>query len=312
MEFETPAQLFQRLKLNREEFLRRMLTSLILRGPYPKWNTRSTASDEGRALLRDLHRLSFGDVPWPGDDLVFVDEFSLPARTSDERGCFPDYALLWDERVWIIELKTEAGSHRADQIPSYFAFARHHHPDCSIDLTYLTGPGSKSGSATQDWERFAHVEWADVRPLIERHWPQSDLPGQRDVVDGVLRTIDGLTDTADAWRSDMNSLSEVTPARPPSRSEQRDAILRAADEVANDGVQRGVELEVGSLDDLHDLRMEVRDHLASLPGSDGRWRVRPWVWNSETTDGAPITHGGRRHGHELRLSRYSGTRSQSR
>ena len=305
MRFETPAQLFARLKLGREEFLQRLLTSLILRGPYPKWNTRSSASEEGIAFLRDLYRLSFGNAPWPGDEFVFVDEFSLPARTSDEKGGYPDYALLWDDRVWIVELKTEAGSHRADQIPMYFAFARHHHPRCAIDLTYLTGPGSKSGESSEDWEQFAHVEWADVRSLIEEHWPAPDLPGQSEVVDGVLRTIDGLGDSTEAWRYDMASLSDVVPAAPPSRTDQRAAVLDMVEDVAADGEHRAVELEVESLDELHELRLEVQDRLAALPEGDERRSVRPWVWNAETTDGSPMTETGRRHGHELRLSRYA-------
>lgn len=304
MEFETPAQLFARLKLGREEFLQRLLTSLILRGPYPKWNTRSTASEEGTSFLRGLYQLSFGDAAWPGDDFHFVDEFSLPARTSDEKGGYPDYGLLWDDRIWIIELKTEAGSHRADQIPMYFTFGRHHHPRCAIDFTYLTGPGSKSGQSTAQWEQFAHVEWAHVRPLIEAHWPSPDLSGQDEVVAGVLRTIDGLGDPTDAWRSDMASLSGVVPAAPPSRSDQRASVLDTAEDVAADGKHRAIELEVESLDELHELRVEVQEQLASLPDGDHRRRVRPWVWNAETTDGSPMTETGRRHGHELRLSRY--------
>jgi hypothetical protein len=40
MTFETPAQLLARLRLGREEFCQRLLTSLILHGPYPRWNTK--------------------------------------------------------------------------------------------------------------------------------------------------------------------------------------------------------------------------------------------------------------------------------
>src|SRR4051794_5555155 len=72
--------------------------------------------------------------------LTFVDEFELPARTDDERGAAPDYGVLWDDCVWLVELKTERGSHRADQIPTYFELAAHHYPGHRIELTYLTGP----------------------------------------------------------------------------------------------------------------------------------------------------------------------------
>lgn len=78
MALETPAQLFGRLKLGREEFCQRLLTSLLLGAPYPKWNTRSRRCPEGTAFLRQLHEQSFGSG-WPGDDFWFVDEFELPA-----------------------------------------------------------------------------------------------------------------------------------------------------------------------------------------------------------------------------------------
>ena len=192
MRFETPAELFARLNLGREEFCQRLLTTLILEAPYPKWNTRSTACPQGVAFLRDLHSRSFGSG-WPGDEFVFVDEFELPARTEAEKGGYPDYSVLWDDKVWLIELKTESGSHRADQIPYYFELARHHHPHCDIDFTYLTGPGSRSGQAIESWERFSHVEWADLIDLIDRHWPNPILPGQAEVVAGLEATIRGLT-----------------------------------------------------------------------------------------------------------------------
>lgn len=304
MEFDTPARLFDRLKLGREESLQRLLTSLILRGPYPKWNTRSTASPQGTAFLRDVFGLCF-DGPWPGDDFLFVDEFELPRRTEAEKGGYPDYALVWPNRIWIIELKTEAGSHRADQIPMCFAFARHHHPSCRIDLTYLTGPGSKSGEAVEEWQRFHHLEWSDVRPLVERHWPDPDLPGQQEVVDGVLTTIDGLGRGTAEWRADMAALSDVTPEVPEPLARQDDVVLDLADLVAADGKQRAAEIEVPSLDELHELRVHVRDALAAQPEGHPRRHVLPWIWNAASTDGAPLTEMGERTGYELRLSRYA-------
>lgn len=199
MQFETPAELLARLKLSREELCQRLLTTLILCAPYPRWNTRSRACAEGTAFLRDLHELSFRSG-WAGNEFEFVDEFDLPARRPEESGGAPDYAVLWDDRVWMIELKTERSSHRPAQIPDYFELARHHHPQCAIDLTYLTGPGSKSGQATQEWERFAHVEWADVLGLVDRHWPDPVLTGQAEVVAGLGTTIRGLDHPAKRWR----------------------------------------------------------------------------------------------------------------
>lgn len=81
-------------------------------------------------------------MPWPGDVLVFADEFDLPARFDGERGRGPDWAVLWPDLVWIVELKSERGSHQHDQIPAYFALCRHHYAACQVWLTYLTPPAT--------------------------------------------------------------------------------------------------------------------------------------------------------------------------
>jgi hypothetical protein len=82
------------LSLGREEFCQRLLTTLILHAPYPRWNTRSIPSARGISFLRCVYEQTFGP-PGPGDDLVFVDEFELRPRTDAERGGAPDYAVLW-------------------------------------------------------------------------------------------------------------------------------------------------------------------------------------------------------------------------
>src|SRR4051812_4594663 len=132
--YESPASLAARLKIGREEFAQRLLTSLILDGPYPRWNTRSAPSELGMQFLTKFDERSFGSAHAP-IDCEFVDELELLGRNDAEVGGAPDYAVLWADRVWIIELKTEAGSHRRDQIPSYFDLAAHHFPDALIDIT---------------------------------------------------------------------------------------------------------------------------------------------------------------------------------
>ena len=112
---------------------------LIVGGPYPKWNTRSRPSPAGERFLAALQELSFGTAEW-ADGPAFVDEFELAKRHDGEAGGAPDWAVLWPERVWLVELKTERSSHRPGQIPGYFELARHHHPACAVDITYLTPP----------------------------------------------------------------------------------------------------------------------------------------------------------------------------
>jgi hypothetical protein len=109
-------------KLWREESLQLVLTCLIVGGTYPRWGTRNKPTGRGAEFLRRLHVPAFGEDPGSPCD-VFVDEFELPRRDEGERSGWPDWAVLWPDRVWMVELKTESGSHRPDQLPPYFDLA---------------------------------------------------------------------------------------------------------------------------------------------------------------------------------------------
>src|SRR5690242_8758412 len=121
---ETPDELLARLFLGREEYCQRLLTMLIVDDDYPRWNTRSRPSDRGMEFLSRLDVLSFGTT---GDlrDADFVDELDLGKRPGDLKGSAPDWAVFTSDRLWLIELKTERGSHRDGQVPTYLATARH-------------------------------------------------------------------------------------------------------------------------------------------------------------------------------------------
>ncbi len=164
VQFENPLDLLRRLKLGREEYCQRLLTMLVLEGPYPRWNSRSTPSAAGVQFLLALYERCFG-AEWPGDAAVFVDEFELPPRHDAERGGAPDYAVLWDDRLWLIELKTEKASHRAGQIASYFELAHHHYPDAMVDVLDVTPPME----APYD----PPAPWAGTRMRRGRSWTSS-------------------------------------------------------------------------------------------------------------------------------------------
>lgn len=134
MRVEPPSELLRRLKIGREECFQRVLTSLILDAPYPRWNSRSTPCSEGFQFLEQLFIRSF-DESWPGHSVVFVDERELEPRVDSEKGGAPDWSVLWPDHIWLIELKTERGSHRANQVPYYFELAHHHFPDREVLLT---------------------------------------------------------------------------------------------------------------------------------------------------------------------------------
>jgi hypothetical protein len=301
MEFETPQQLAGRLNLGREELCQRLLTSLILHAPYPRWNTRSPVSEPGLAFLERLWDLS-GFGAWPGDEVRFVDEFELAPRHDGEKGGAPDQAVLWSDRVWMIELKTEVRSHLATQVPGYLELARYHFPDAAIGLTYLTPPMVYDYQPSEPWARYAHVSWPQVAPALREVWAAPESLGQRAVVDGLLRAIERMEEEPPtAFLAALGS--GLAPAPPPVV----DAIavaLELATATAEDGGQRALDHEVGDLEDLLELRLEVRDRLAASPDGSPLPRVQPWIWNAATTDGAALTDAGRRTGAELRLSRY--------
>ena len=69
----------------------------------------------------------------------------------------PDWTLIFEDRIWMIELKTERGSHRANQLPHYLDLASHHYPGRSIDVTYLTGPLTKPAPALRERQRYVHL-----------------------------------------------------------------------------------------------------------------------------------------------------------
>ncbi len=68
---------------------------------------------------------------------------------------WPDWAVLWPDRVWVIELKSEPGSHRPDQLPYYLRLAAAAHPSCRVDLTYITGPLAKPAPALGEGQRYS-------------------------------------------------------------------------------------------------------------------------------------------------------------
>ncbi len=304
MEFENPRDLLRRLKLGREEYCQRLLTMLILEGPYPRWNSRSRPSKTGKGFLRALYERSFGGV-WPGDDAIFVDEFELPPRHDAERGGAPDYAVLWDDRLWLIELKTEKTSHRADQISTYFNLARHHYPRAVIDVLYVTPPMHAPYDPPGPWGRYAHTTWTELAQIIRLTWPSCALPGQRAVLDGLLAALAGLDVRPAEWRATL--LESPEPVAGADIEEVRSPLSAALDVAAltaRDGAQRALELGAGDLEELLSLRLALRDALASSPVGSPLRHVRPWIWRPEST-GQALTAAGHEHGMEIRLSRYT-------
>lgn len=281
---EDPDGLRRRLKLGREEYCQRLLTMLILESNYPRWNTVSRPGPRGLEFLRALDRLSFGSHSVE-DDAGFVDELDLPARHADEPGCAPDWAVVSDDRLWIVELKTEVASHRAGQLPAYFELGSHHYPGRRLDLTYLTPPLDLHGYVEPEGTRFAHVTWSELLPLVKDTWEQTTGVIAR-CVDALEVSLAGIGTPWTGWR--QQRLDDPITAG-----------CDLAELTGRDGRQRAVDHEFASLEELQQARLALRDQLRLDDSA-----VQPWVWRAESSGGRPLTQMGERVGYELRLSRY--------
>lgn len=313
--YEDPAHLLSRLALGREEFCQRLLTTLIVGGTYPRWNSRSEPTQEGRAFLRGLDALSFG-VPGEAAADIFVDELELAPLVEGRRGGAPDWAVLWPDRTWIIELKTEPGSHRPEQLPYYFELGAHHYPQTRVDITYLTRPLSKPAPLTVPGQRYAHVTWNQVVPLAEAAWG-SAAPVERRYVEALVEVTGALDRPWSQQRMLMASVTAAPTAPPeftsgdpvaaPTPLEGRPAISHLAaliSATASDGRQRALDVGGGSLDDLLTLKEAAGAQIAATAVGAPERHVRPWIWR-HASSGRPMTPGGAEVGYELRLSRYS-------
>lgn len=94
--------------------------------------------------------------------------------------------------------------------------------------------------------------------------------------------------------------------RPAPAEITRDPLAEAiqlVEATATDHAQRALDYQAQGAQELHDLRLQVRNAIrAEAPGSPRR-HVQPWVWSPAST-GTPMTAAGREHGLELRFSYY--------
>lgn len=303
--------------------MQRLLTSLIIGGPYPRWNSRSTPSPRGVTFLRAMYVRCFGEA-WPGDDFVFVDEYELRGRNEAEKGGAPDWAVLWQGQVWLIELKSERGSHRADQIPLYFTLARHHHPTCEIDITYLTPSMHAPHTTANSWERYAHLTWDEVIQMVRGAWSPPASNSEAAVVEGIVRAIERLELKPSEWRSlelgvvvpsiDVAFVDDTASAgklvevggedRRAAEGDVIEQALMLARATAEDGKQRALDVRFDSLESLLDARVQLRERMAADPEDAPIRFVMPWLWRAEST-GSALTESGRQTGYELRFSKYT-------
>jgi len=251
------------------------------------------ADSAGRRVSEALHVGVLGADPGSPCD-VFVDEFELPRRHEAERSGWPDWAVLWPDRVWMVELKTEARSHRPDQLPHYLELGAHHYPHAAIDLTYLTGPLDKPAPEMRADQRYHHIVWNDVRPLIEEVWAD-DEPAAGAYVEAARELIASLGTPWTAWRAGwMTEVARAVEANEPAVT--RDELWELIAATANDGKQRTCDARIESGESLEDLRDRARDLIIAAPEGSVTKHVVPWIWSSQTSGGQPADLRGRASG----------------
>ena len=324
--WESPTALWRRLRLGREEYLQRLVTTLILDGDTPPWTTQRSPGEAGRAFLRLLDEVAHGPQGHDRAEVparTFVDEYLLPKLDEDAANGWPDWAVLWPDRVWIIELKTETGSHRADQLPYYLRLAAAAHTGCTIDLTYITGPLTKPAPALLEGQRYSHLTWDQVVPLVEEAWGHDARPevatyvemvntlvgnlsrlnplGQRQIVLGALA---GEPSAVPVEEPAITARIEKPAVREPdlAMSPEPPDLLELARGTASDGRQRAVGAQ--DPEELEALHGEALAAIGSVAADDRTRFVLPWLWDAGRTGGRPLTVEGDEFGFELRFSRY--------
>ena len=105
---------------------------------------------------------------------------------------WPDWAVLWPDRAWVIELKS-GGSHRDEQLPYYLLLAAAAHSSRRVDLTYITGPLTKPAPLLGVGQRYSHLQWTQVLPLVEHVWGTHGHPEVLAYVKAVRTVIANLT-----------------------------------------------------------------------------------------------------------------------
>jgi hypothetical protein len=323
--WESPKALWRRLKLGREEYLQRLVTTLILDGDVPPWNTPRSPGEAGRRFLGLLDEVAHGRQDQARFAVApdwFVDEYLLPKLDESAANGWPDWAVLWSDRAWVIELKTEASSHRADQLPYYLRLAAAAHPDCRLDLTYVTGPLTKPAPALLDGQRYSHLTWDEVLPLIDEVWGQDARPEVAPYVDMVTTLVSNLRLLKASKQREivLGAIDEPTPPAAKDRAiavtieeptvltpdvvtaADSSSLLRLARATATDGRQRAISAQ--DPEKLEALRDQALADIGSLEPDDATRLVLPWLWDAKRSGGRALTDEGDEFGYELRFSRY--------
>jgi hypothetical protein len=211
-------------------------------------------------------------------------------------GC-PDFACGTEDRILIIELKTERGSYRARQASDYLRLARRLHPAAPIDFILLAGHRPRASPICDGQQRYAEMTWAQLPELLQVAVPDSPLAPQ--LAAFIASSLNPAPDL-----HEMTSPSD----QPPPSALLDDLIATAADQAlhiapalqanpTDNSAERGIDVRFASNRDARAAEARIRGALTAA----GYTSVTTWLWQ-RSSGGTPTTPAGRETGIELRLA----------
>lgn len=291
---EPPADL-----TSREVSVQEVLASLIA-GRACAWFEPYAPTERGRAFLRTLWASAFGDT---GETSWFVSEYPLPvppewrAEIPFTYRC-PDFACGAEDRLLVVELKTERSSYQPQQMADYLRLVRHKLPDCATDVALLAPHRPRATPPHDERQRYAELTWADI-PTILADAFGDDPRAQR------LSTFLAADLAAPAV-----AMRDVPPAGPAAQElSHGDRVsaavghaLRLAPSVATaragDRTERGIDVAFESSAEARAAKPAISEALTAAGHAD---EISVWLWQPSSA-GYPTTPSGHTTGRELRLA----------
>lgn len=236
-------------------------------------------------------------------------ELPVPQERQSEIGYTyraPDFAFGSDERILLLELKTEWRSYKRAQISDFLRLARRLHPDVHIDLILLEERLRGARFELDARQRYAEVAWSEVVQLIRRELPGDDdaarlcdfldasLPGDPGWADREVMTG---TQTPETTGDMATELSGSLADRITTSVDQALHIAPAIEaDPTNRKLARGVDVPFASETEARAAEAAIREALSHARHTG----VSTWLWR-RASGGVPATPAGGAMGIELRL-----------
>lgn len=230
---------------SREVFVQHAVASLLVAGTVQGWNRPHELAEEGLSFIDRLDGELFPPRRKTGTPAFYVNLALHPGEGSAEGG-LPDLAVLWRDRLLLVELKTEPGSETEGQIDKYAALGTHHYPGHVVDLVYLT-PREMGRPPRAPGVGYANVTLATAGPWLQAAWKDAaaeDAWAVDQFVD-YLRVLEP-GGTAARPRADSPPLRDMDEFDAELREQCGDEAVAIAERLRAWAAARGLRVTLGS------------------------------------------------------------------